>query len=195
MGRRQKWQTTARIYHSNGVSKLMGKDGWCWCIRVAARCGVLLLIQHNFLSPIPNVHVRDRRSGHDRLRVLRNTPIVYKLRPAGCPYLPVAYPLLQWFSPNLDDPSSLHLQPRSPALSERRNPYAMASSPSLSPWDAKFFHLTCPQQRPLCSLLPQGSQHLPHSVHCAPIPLAADYAFTLARHFDRRIVSCRIAGR
>jgi hypothetical protein len=25
-----------------------------------------------------------------------------------------------------------------------RNPNAMASSPSLSPWDAKFFHLTSP---------------------------------------------------
>lgn len=30
------------------------------------------------------------------------------------------------------------------------------------PWDAKFFHLTCPQQRPPCSLLPQTQQHLPH---------------------------------
>jgi hypothetical protein len=45
MGRRQKWQTTARIYHNDGVSELMGKDGWCWCIQVAVRCGVLLLIQ------------------------------------------------------------------------------------------------------------------------------------------------------
>jgi hypothetical protein len=35
----------------------------------------------------------------------------------------------------------------------------------------------------------------PIAVHRAPIPLAADYTFTLARHFDRRIVSCRIEGR
>jgi hypothetical protein len=107
-----------------------------------------------------SVHVRDRRSGHDRLQVLKDTPIVYKLRPAGCPYPPVACHLLQRFSQTW---TFLRPSTCNSFSSPVRNPnsYAMASSPCLSPWDAKFFHLTCLQQRPPCSLMPQSRQHIP----------------------------------
>jgi hypothetical protein len=122
-----------------------------------------LLLIHLEFSQFFVAHCSDASAGSasgraiDLAGTLKNTSTVCKLRCAGLPQLHLLQHLLQTGTrPPLANPG---LVLSSPAAC--RNPCAMASSPFLPLWDAKFFHLTCPQQRPPCSLLPQSHKHSP----------------------------------
>jgi hypothetical protein len=166
MGRRQKWQTTARIYHNNGVSELMGKDGWCWCIQVADRCGVLLLIQRIltiFCRPFQRSCAGSAKwtrsiAGTQRYTYsLQTTPSRVSISSRSVPSPPTvpSKPGRSFVPP---------LATRSPALSEppicTQWPVPQAFLRGMP--NSSTSHASSSLQRPPCSLMPQSRQHLPH---------------------------------
>jgi hypothetical protein len=131
-------------------------------IQVAVGCGVRLAHptnSHNFLSPIPTL-----MCGIGEVGAIDG----------GCSGLRPRYTNYAMPGHISSNSSSklgplLHLRTllSFPSLAACRNSHAMASSSSLPPWHAKFFHLTRPQQKPPCSLLTQSHEYgLRHSAPC-----------------------------
>jgi hypothetical protein len=155
MERRQKWQTPARIYHNNGVSELMEKERWC--IQVA-----LSSVESCSSNEFSQFFVAHSCAGSAKWArsIAETRKYAYSLQttPSRVPISSRTPPtFLSKLEPPLVPPLAKPCS-RSRALSAVRN----GQSRNSSPWDIRFFHLTCHQQRPPCSLLPQSSQHLPH---------------------------------
>lgn len=126
----------------------------CWeRIDSAYRCGVLLLIQR-----ILTIFCRPfQRSCAGSAKWARSTAGTRNYV-GGLQTTPVHATSPPTFLSKPGRPSTCKPWSRSPALPFRRKPVRSGQFPKPSSVGCQIFHLTCPQQGPLCSLMPQTHQ-------------------------------------